>query len=163
MGCFDPVLYQKYIDGELKEKERLKLEKHISDCKECKDFVEKIKKEEIDLKGLFKEEDINLTSVILERVYEINLGKSGSKKQFLYLLILLFGTFVFSAIIDFLRSIPLIGDFLSPLYYIPSIIFAIMNKLQTLDFQIIFIRTGIISILFFALFLIKNLRFKMEV
>jgi len=163
MRCFDPVLYQKYIDGELKERERVKLEKHLSDCKECKEFVERIKKEEIDLKGLFKEEDIDLTNIILERVYDMNLEKGESKKQFLYLIILLFAAFISSALMGFLRSIPFIGSFLSPLYYIPSIIFAILNRLQSLDFQIIFIRTGIISILIFALFLFKNLRFKMEV
>lgn len=163
MRCFDPVFYQKYIDGGLTQKKKNKLEKHLSNCNECKEFVEKIKKEEIELKGLFREEYIDLTNVILERVYQIKLEKRGSKKHFMYL-ILLFASFIFSIflniILSFLWSIPLVGNFLSPLYYIPSTFFAILNELQTLDFQLIFIESGIISILIFTFLLFKNLRIK---
>lgn len=160
MRCFDPVLYQKYIDGELTQKEKNKLEKHLINCNECKEFVEKIKKEEIDLRGLFREEDIDLTNVILERVYEIRLEKKGGKEHFLYLLVLLLVPSLSSLIFSFISSIPVIGNLLSPLYYVSSIFFAVLNKLQTIDFQLIFIEAGVISILIFTLFLFKNLRIK---
>jgi hypothetical protein len=44
MKCIDDALLQKYIDGECSEKENADIEKHFSNCPECKfSYTEKLK------------------------------------------------------------------------------------------------------------------------
>lgn len=162
MKCFNILFYQKFIHGELKEKEREKIEIHLSKCKECMERVEELKKEEKELRMLFMEEDIDFTGLILEKIYKVEIERGKSRINVVYLLIFLGIPLISSFLLDFLRSIPFFGNFLSPLFYIPSILFTVINKLLTLDFELLFFESGILSILIFAMFLFRNLRVKLE-
>lgn len=162
MKCFDLLTYQKFIHGELKEKERIRVETHLSSCKKCRIKVEEMKKEESKLKELFIEEEIDLTSLILEKIYPIEMTKEITKINASYLLVFLSFPFIASFVLEFLRSIPFLGNLLSPLYYIPSIFFAVINKVLTVNIEIFLFESSILSILISALFLFRNLRIKTE-
>ncbi len=162
MRCFDPIFYQKYIHGELSRKEKLKVDEHLSYCDKCRELIEKMRIEEAELRELFKERNVVLTSLILERIYEVELKKKANIKQFLSLFFIIFILFTTYILFEYLRSIPLIGNFLSPLFYTPSLFFVVFNKLLTLDFRLISIEAGIMSVIIFVVLLFKNLRIKME-
>lgn len=162
MKCFNLLFYQKFIHGELKEKDRKKIEIHLSKCKECREQVEEMKKEEIELRELFMEKDIDFTSLILEKIYKVEMERRKSKINFLYLLIFLGIPLISSFLLEFLRSIPFFGNLLSPLFYIPSIFFAGINKLLNIDFELLLFKSGILSILILVMFLFRNLRVKLE-
>ncbi len=162
MRCFDPIFYQKYIHDELSRKERLKIDEHLSYCKKCIELIEKMKIEEVELRELFKEGDINLTPIILEKISEAELKKRANGKKVFYLFLIIFVSLTSSIFLEYISSIPLIGNFLSPLFYIPSLLFAVLNKLLTLDFSLIFLEAGIISSIIFVILLFKNLRIKVE-
>lgn len=162
MKCFDLIFCQKYIHGELKEKERIEIEKHLSICKKCREIVENMKLEEMELKGLFKEENVDLAPFILERISDIQLEKSAIGRQALYLFLIIFVPFVSSIVLKCFLSIPFIGAFFSPVFYIPSLLFEALNKLLALDFKFLFLEAGMMSILIFVVLLI-NLRIKTEV
>lgn len=161
MKCFDLLLYQKFIHGELRERERKKVDIHLSLCKECRKKVEEMMKEEIKLRELFMEESVDLTDMILEKIHEVEMERERSKVNFLYLLILCI-PLISSFILKFLLSIPFLGNLLSPLFYFPSLFFAIVNKLLTLDPKLLLLESGILSILIFSLLLLESLRIRME-
>ena len=73
MGCFEDILYSRYLDEELSLSEKKKIEAHFKECKKCKNLLQKMEGENKGITDLFKVDHkmTNLTPIIMNKINKI--------------------------------------------------------------------------------------------
>ncbi|MGQ9619177.1 MAG: zf-HC2 domain-containing protein [Candidatus Aminicenantia bacterium] len=166
MKCFKPIIYQKYLDNELKEKERAKVKSHLENCKKCSKTLENLKIEEMRIKKFFEEEKVDFSKTIMEIISKSKAVRKSPEFKIYYLLLLSISLLP----VIFWKYVcltPLLGDYLmdffSHLFSFSSVFFSLLRVIFNLDIRVILIHAVIFSILTLAMILITNIKIKTEV
>ena len=82
MKCFRPEMIEFYIDGELSEADKKKVEAHLSECPACREKLKELSCFDADIKGIYSNEPLPVG--FEQRFYgKLKESKAGEERPFL--------------------------------------------------------------------------------
>ena len=92
MKCFNEYIYSAYLDGELDQTIRKKIEAHLASCKRCSELLETLRKESLVIKETFSIDlpVLDLSQAISERIRSMEIAGPANGKKLSYAFYLVF-------------------------------------------------------------------------